>query len=229
MGKRGAAGLLVLLVSASAAPAGTVAGRVVLVKDGQELADSSNCVVWIEGAHGASSKADGLDSGEMKSASKRFQPRVVVVSKNATVRFPNADPIYHNVFSVSGANRFDLGLYRSGASKPRTFDEPGLVRIYCNIHPQMVGFVVVVDSDFATVTGADGAFRFDGVPDGVRVLKAWNEQAAGETSVPVAVRSDGTAPVSVRIDVSGFTPEAHKNKYGKDYKPPPPDSEDERY
>ena len=102
----------------------------------------------------------------MKSSSKRFEPRVIAVSKNATVEFPNADPIYHNVFSVSGANRFDLGLYRSGSSKSKTFDEPGLVRIYCNIHPQMVGFVMVVDSDFVAVTGPDGAFRFDNVPAG---------------------------------------------------------------
>jgi plastocyanin len=226
MGSRGAAVLLAFLLSASAAPAGTVAGRVILVKDGKDLADSSNSVLWIEGAHGAA--AGRPSAAEMKSASKRFQPRVVVVSKNGTVEFPNADPIYHNVFSVSGANRFDLGLYRSGASKPKTFEEPGLVRIYCNIHPQMVGFVLVVDSDFAAITGADGTFRIDGVPDGARTLKAWNEQAAAEVSLPIAVKA-GEPPATVRIDVSGFRAETHKNKYGKDYKPPPPDSEDERY
>ncbi len=226
MGIRGAAVVLTILLTASAAPAGTVAGSVVLVRDGKELPDVSNTVVWIEGAHGSNgTKA----TAQMKSASKRFQPRVVAVSKNATVEFPNADPIYHNVFSVSGANRFDLGLYRSGASKPKTFEEAGVVRVYCNIHPQMVGFVLVVDSDFAAVTGADGAFRFEGVPDGARVLKAWNEQAAAEVTLPIVVRAAGDAPVTVRVDVSGFQPETHKNKYGKDYKPPPPDSEDERY
>ena len=91
---------------------------------------------------------------EMRSDQKRFQPRVVAVPKSASVDFPNVDAIYHNVFSVSGSNRFDLGLYRSGASKHKEFDEPGLVRVYCNIHPQMVGFVFVVDSDFAAVDGA---------------------------------------------------------------------------
>jgi plastocyanin len=226
MGNRGAAVLLAFLLSATAAPAGTVAGRVVLVKDGKDLADASNSVVWIEGARASSGTK--ASTGEMKSASKRFQPRVIVVSKNATVQFPNADPIYHNVFSVSGANRFDLGLYRSGASKPKTFEEPGLVRVYCNIHPQMVGFVVVVDSDFAAVTGTDGSFRIDSVPDGARTLKAWNEQASAEISLPIAVKT-GEPPATLRIDVSGYRPEEHKNKYGKDYKPPPPDSEDERY
>jgi len=228
MGNRGVAVILSFLLTTSAATAGTVAGQVILVKDGKELPDASNTVVWIEGARASTPGATKAATGQMKSASKRFQPRVVVVSKNGTVEFPNADPIYHNVFSVSGANRFDLGLYRSGATKPKTFEEAGIVRVYCNIHPQMVGFVLVVDSDFAAVTGPDGAFRIEGVPDGARVLKAWNEQAAAEVSLPVDVKA-GQAPAAVRIDVSGFQPEAHKNKYGKDYKPPPPDSEDERY
>jgi hypothetical protein len=164
----------------------------------------------------------------MKSSSKRFQPRVIVVTKDAAVDFPNTDPIYHNVFSVSGANRFDLGLYRSGASKSRTFQEPGLVRVYCNIHPQMVGFVMVVDSDFLTVTGPDGSFRFDGVPPGAHVVKAWHEEGS-ETSHPVTVGASGDAPASLRLDVSGYKPAPHKNKYGKDYPPTAGEAEDERY
>ena len=167
----------------------------------------------------------------MKQASKRFQPRVVAVPKNATVQFPNADPIYHNVFSVSPGNRFDLGLYRSGASKPHTFAEAGLVRVYCNIHPQMIGFVMVVDSDYVAVTPASGAFELQNVPAGAHTLKVWHEEAGAELSVPITVKASGgdTSPGDpIRIDVSAFKPEAHKNKYGKDYKPPPAD-EDERY
>jgi hypothetical protein len=155
----------------------------------------------------------------------------VAVPKNSTVEFPNADPIYHNVFSVSGANRFDLGLYRSGATKPRTFDEAGLVRIYCNIHPQMIGFVMVVDSDYVAVTPPSGAFELANVPAGARVLKVWHEEAGAELSVPITVKASGgdASPGDpIRIDVSAFKAEPHKNKYGKDYKPPPAD-EDERY
>jgi plastocyanin len=224
---RRAAVFLLLLLPTLAARAGTISGGVVLVKDGKELPDASNAVVWIEGAH-ATTPAPAAGKGEMKSASKRFQPRVVAVATKTTVEFPNVDPIYHNVFSVSGSNRFDLGLYRSGASKSKTFEEPGLVRVYCNIHPQMVGFVMVVDSDLVAVTGPDGAFRFDGVPAGARVLRAWYEEGA-EVRQPVTVGTGPAAPLSIRIDVSGYKAEPHKNKYGKDYKPPPPDSEDERY
>ena len=166
----------------------------------------------------------------MKSASKRFQPRVVAVPKNTTVEFPNADPIYHNVFSVSGANRFDLGLYRSGASKPKTFEEAGLVRVYCNIHPQMVGFVMVVDSDYVTVTPPSGDFALPNVPAGARTLKVWHEEVGERAQHPH--HRDGRRGHArgrpIRIDISSFKPEPHKNKYGKDYKPPPAD-EDERY
>jgi plastocyanin len=225
MAARRASIFLVLVLAAVHARAGTVSGRVILVKDGKELADASNAVVWIEGMKGA---APNGHAGEMKSSQKRFQPRVVAVPAKGTVEFPNADPIYHNVFSVSGDNRFDLGLYRSGASKSKTFDEPGLVRVYCNIHPQMVGFVMVVDSDFAVVTERDGSFKFEGVPAGPHAVRVWHEEGP-EAKETVTVGTGASAPLTIRIDVSGFKPESHKNKYGKDYKPPPPDSEDERY
>jgi plastocyanin len=238
MGKRGAALLLAFLVTASAA-GGTVTGKVTLIKDGKELPDASNVVVWVDGTRRpsmtptpAAAKSGGEPAaGTMKQASKRFQPRVVAIPKNSTVEFPNADPIYHNVFSVSGANRFDLGLYRSGASKPKTFEEAGLVRVYCNIHPQMVGFVMVVDSDYVTVTTPSGDFELANVPAGARVLKVWHEEGQAELSIPITVKASGAgAPLDapIRIDVSAYKPEPHKNKYGKDYKPPPSD-EDERY
>jgi plastocyanin len=220
------AALAALTVLALAAPtpiaAETVSGRVLLVENGTPRRDASNTIVWIEGVH----RGSAVSRGEMKSSTKRFLPRVVAVSREATVEFPNVDPIYHNVFSVSGGNRFDLGLYRSGVSKSKKFEESGLVRVYCNIHPQMVGFVMVVDSDAVAVTGPDGSFRFEGVPAGAHVLHAWHEEG-GEIRLPL---SAGAAdPLTIRIDVSGFRPEPHKNKYGKDYPPNAGESDDERY
>jgi len=222
MGNPFAAFLLTLLL-APPAPAGTVSGRVVLVQGGKPRSDASNTVVWIEGL----GKPGGDARAQMKSASKRFEPHILAVPKNATVDFPNADPIYHNVFSVSGGNRFDLGLYRSGASKSKKFEEPGLVRVYCNIHPQMIGFVMVVDSGFVALTGPDGSFQFEGVPAGSHVVKAWHEEA-NEAGEPVAAKS-GTEPLTLRIDVSASPSPPHKNKYGKDYKPQAGETEDERY
>jgi plastocyanin len=219
--------LALLLVPLFSPPpsGGVVEGRVVLVRSGAALPDASNAVVWVEGARSAGGTAHS--TGEMKSEQKTFTPRVVVVHKNASVQFPNADSIYHNAFSVSGANRFDLGLYRSGASREKKFEEPGLVRVYCNIHPQMVGFVMVVDSDFATVTGPDGRFRFEGVPPGAHVVRVWQEEA-GESQAPVTVRAEPNEPLTLRLDVTNYRPLPHKNKYGKDY-PPGAGTDDERY
>jgi hypothetical protein len=98
------------------------------------------------------------------------------------------------------------------------------VRVYCNIHPQMVGYVRVVDSSFATVTGPGGTFSFDGVPAGERVVRAWCE-AGGETSATVQLRPRQASTVALTFDVSAFKPQPHKNKYGQDYPPPPPDED----
>jgi plastocyanin len=220
-----AAALVGLLLASSPAAGGTLAGSVTLVADGKPRPDGSNAVVWVEGAPRA---GRGAAKGAMTQASKRFQPHVLAVSTNATVEFPNTDPIYHNVFSVSGNNRFDLGLYRSGASKSKTFEEAGLVRVYCNIHPQMVGFVMVVDSDYVAVTGPDGAFRFDNLPPGSYVVKVWHEEGS-ESAHPATVRAAGDAPLALRVELSGAKPEPHKNKYGKDYAPNAGTTGDERY
>jgi len=216
--------LLGLLLLPTPPPTGTLSGRVALVKNGAPVSDASNVVVWLEGARRSS---EGSVRATMKSEKKRFTPRVVVVSRQGAVDFPNVDPIYHNVFSVSGANRFDLGLYRAGASKEKKFEEPGLVRVYCNIHPQMVGFVMVVDSDFAAVTGSDGSFRFEGVPSGPHKLKVWHEEAGETMELPASVRPRVETTAAPKLDVSGFKFQPHKNKYGKDYAPV--GSDDERY
>ncbi len=215
--------LLLALVSPPAA-GGTVQGRVILVRSGSPLPDASNAVVWIEKVHDGGGSVESR--AKMRSEQKRFSPRVVVVRSGGTVAFPNADPIYHNVFSVSAGNRFDLGLYRSGATREKTFEQPGLVRVYCNIHPQMVGFVMVVDSDFAEVTGRDGSFRFEGVPPGTHTVRAWQDEG-GDAQASVTV-GGSAAPVTIRLDVTNFKPQPHKNKYGKDY-PPGAGTDDERY
>ena len=220
------AGLCLLWASvlgAAVTPNGRVEGRVVLDDNGRTRSNASDVVVWIEGTRNpANPKAASPPT--MTSSHKKFVPRVLAVPAGGAVSFPNADYIFHNVFSVSGENRFDLGLYRRGKSKDRTFAAPGLVRVYCNIHPQMIGYVRVVDSDFHTVTGADGSFAFEGVPVGERAVKAWCEEG-GETSAAVSVKPGRPSAVTLTLEVGAFKPEPHKNKYGKDYPPPPTDED----
>ena len=218
-------GLIFLFEVALPGGTGTISGRVTLTKAGAALPDAGNAVVWIDGLRQSGAPA-GVVKAEMKSERKSFQPRVIAVPRDGAVDFPNVDPIFHNVFSVSPGNRFDLGLYRSGTSKPNVFHEPGLVRVYCNIHPQMIGFVRVVDSSFAAVTNRDGSFRFEGVLPGAYTVKVWHEEG-GETQLTARVRAGADSPLAFTLDTAQYKAQAHKNKYGKDYPPPPPD--DERY
>jgi plastocyanin len=147
---------------------------------------------------------------------KTFTPRVLAVPVGTTVRFPNSDGIFHNVFSLSQGNAFDLGLYRSGASKSRTVTAPGLVRVFCNIHPQMTAVIVAAPTPWTTVAGTDGAFRLE-LPAGRYRLTTLSERATAVTA-DVTVAGPTAAP-ALTLDESGFTAVPHANKFGKPYPP----------
>src|SRR2546423_4803879 len=114
---------------------------------------------------------------------KAFQPHILAVPIGSTVSFPNQDGIFHNVFSLSAPQPFDLGLYRSGETRTRTFTTPGTYRVFCNIHPQMTALVVVVSTPHVTDVGADGRFSLT-LPPGRYRLTALSERA-GPVSVEV--------------------------------------------
>jgi len=150
----------------------------------------------------------------IEQAGKKFVPNWAVVQRGTSIAFPNMDNIYHNVFSLSSGNSFDLGLYNSGGEvKTHTFIEPGAVDVYCNIHPQMAASVLVVPNrHFAKVKG-DGSFEIAGVPTGRRKVVAW---APGSrlSSDWVEVGAGATVDVSLRLDSKES---GHKNKSGQAY------------
>jgi plastocyanin len=207
------AGGLVVLALAAPAFAGSVQGKVELLeKGGRKATDLSDVVVYVEGAKARPKAAVAT----MTMKGKAFIPRVVAVPVDGTVEFPNEDPIFHNVFSVSGDNRFDLDLYKRPKSGARSFQHPGLVRVYCNIHPQMSAFILVRDNPFWTRPDRNGAFVIADVPAGTWVVKAWHERS-GETAETAIVPEDGEVDLPVTLDASRFKQAPHKNKYGKDY------------
>jgi plastocyanin len=204
--------VLFLAVTATA-DAGTIRGRIELVeKGGKGASDLDDAVVWVEGPK----VKPRPSSATITMKGKAFEPRVVVVPVGGTVEFPNQDPVFHNVFSVSGENRFDLDLYKKPKSGAWVFRYPGLVRVYCNIHPQMSAYVLVRDNPFFARASADGSYEIPEVPGGTWVVKAWHERA-GEASQPVRVPDEGVLEVPVTLDGSKWKRAPHKNKFGKDY------------
>jgi plastocyanin len=146
---------------------------------------------------------------------KAFAPRVLGVPNGSTVSFPNDDPIFHNVFSLSTPQPFDLGLYRAGATKTRTFTEPAVYYIFCNIHPQMVAFLVVAPSSWVATAAPDGTWRLD-LPPGRYRITALSERASPvAVEVTVGAGTDQAPPIA--LDESGAVVTPHLNKYGKPY------------
>jgi plastocyanin len=221
-----AAGLAIACaLLAGPAAGGDIRLTVSVLTPERTTAPGAGAVVWVVDAQAAKHAAASAKA-RIASKSKRFDPHVAVVPAGGAVQFPNLDGIYHNVFSLSEKARFDLGLYRNGASRAMTFENPGPVKIYCNIHPQMAAVLLVIDGGIWAQAGADGTAVLAGVPAGKATVRAWDEKG-GEFTAVVDVPASGTVPLAISLDGSGWREIGHKNKYGKDY--PPPDDDGNRY
>jgi plastocyanin len=142
--------------------------------------DRHRSIVYLESApRGAFETRDARTVMEQRN--ETFLPHVLAVAAGTTVDFPNSDPTYHNVFSLSKENRFDLGRYARGRSKSVRFDRPGVVRVFCDIHSHMSAFIVVFGHRFFAATDEQNRYRIDDVPPGAYTLVVWNEGQARET------------------------------------------------
>ena len=145
---------------------------------------------------------------------KQFVPSWAVIQRGTTVEFPNTDSVYHNVFSQSSGNSFDLGLYNStSAAKDHTFNEPGSVDIFCNIHPQMAASILVVPNRHFAKVKADGSFEISDIPGGKRKVVAW---APGSRLQVQWVELNGGETADVDFKLESKLP-GHKNKDGQQY------------
>jgi plastocyanin len=113
----------------------------------------------------------------MRQEGLAFQPHLLAVLKGSTVEFPNADPVFHNVFSLSRAASFDLGRYPRGSSRSVRFDSAGVVKVFCHIHSDMSAVILVLDTPLFARPGGDGRYRIDGIPPGEYTAVAWHERA----------------------------------------------------
>jgi plastocyanin len=210
-----AAALLLVLP----AHAEEIQGRVqLLARGGQGPARGSDvrqAVVYFEPASPAPVRPPETPF-EMVTRRKTLEPRLLVVPRGSRVRFPNRDPILHNVFSVSSPNQFDLGLYRQGPGKEKRFDEAGVVRVFCNVHHDMVAYILVLDTPYHASPDADGRFVLTGLPRGPGKLTVWHEQADPWT-LDLELPLTAAAPLVARVEIVRPLIPAHLNKLGQSY------------
>lgn len=210
-----------------------VSGRIDLVQEELPKAttDASNIVVWLTPVL-ASNRSDeprssrAGDRFRLAQKNKSFDPHVLVVTVGSEVEFPNADPFFHNVFSLFEGKRFDLGLYEAGSTRTMTFDRAGICYIFCNIHPEMSAVLVVLNTPYYAKTDRNGQIAIPNVPAGRYQLRVWDEALAPEDlkslAREVTISEANSSLGSLRLVRKNNRPLTHKNKYGRDYDPPTP-------
>ncbi len=195
--------LLALIIAACGAAAARAGDLEVVVRDGRG-APLSDVVVTAAPARGGKAPARYGQPLDMLQEHYQFSPFILVVPKGAVVRFPNHDPVHHQVYSFSPAKPFDLKLYGGRDVPSERFDKTGVVALGCNIHDAMVAYIDVVDTPFAAKTDAGGRVVFHGVPAGPAEVRAWHPymRAPGSAETTrVAVAADGATRIGVTAEL----------------------------
>ena len=178
-----------VLLMGQLAEAGVIEGR---ISNKGPMTDLSNFVIYLEDLGG--NFPTPKEPVVMDQVDLSFIPHVLVILTGTTVEFPNSDPISHNVFSISEAKRFNLGLYRRGERRQMKFDRPGVVELLCNVHLEMSAYIIVVKNPYFARTGPDGAFRIPDVPAGKYRVRCWHEKL-GMQEEEIVVPDEGTVNV----------------------------------
>lgn len=195
----------------------TLSGTVVATtKDGVRREDLSGIVVFLDSIPGEASIQAPVRRSTLAQRDRQFTHRVLPILRGTTIDFPNEDSIFHNVFSLSKAKQFDLGIYSAGASKSVTFEKAGLVQVYCQIHPDMVANILVLNNPYFAVTNKDGFFVLTDIPDGTHKLRVWNELGG---TVRQDITASGSTHKSIALEiVEDRKAVGHKDKFGKRYR-----------
>lgn len=157
-----------------------------------------NVVIYIASSAASGAPAAAAGPFVMRQEGQSFEPHILVVPTGATVEFPNVDPVFHNVFSLSKAKSFDLGHYPKGASKAVVFDRAGIVKVYCHLHADMGAVILVVDNPFHASPDDSGRFWIEGIPAGEYDVVAWHERATPITR-RLRIEPGGTTTASFQI------------------------------
>ena len=206
-----------------------ISAHVDLTREGHRVKDNSQVVLWLTpiGSPVQPPKQDPARIPQLVQKNKSFHPSLVVIPAGGKVEFPNRDPFFHNVFSLFEGKRFDLGLYESGTTRFVQFDKPGISFIFCNIHAEMSAVVIALATPYYAVSNAKGEIVMPDVPPGRYDMQVFHASVAPdalrefrrEITLSAGASSLGTFSLAETNVLA-----AHKNKYGRDYDRPDPDS-----
>ena len=178
-------------------------------------------VIWLKPISPAPPTPQAIKSFTLLQKDKMFSPHLLVVPVGSSVAFPNADPFFHNVFSLFDGRRFDLGLYEAGSTRSVVFSREGVSYIFCNIHSEMSAVVIALSTPFFSAADAQGIFHIQAVPAGDYELHIWIEgqrQSALDQMtrrVHIVTGSTDLGPISADHP----EPAPHRNKFGQPYEP----------
>ena len=184
---------------ATAPPSAAYAPRRVEKPAPRTTSELSNVIVFVQDAPKAATLP--ATRARILQENETFIPRVVAITRGSTVDFPNGDPFFHDVFSLSRSSTFDLGSYPRGQTKSQQFRKAGLVKVYCHIHSHMTASIMVFDHTLFTIPKADGSFTIDDVPAGTYKVSAWHERI-GENSQPVKIEAGRTSEIQFALPIA---------------------------
>jgi len=166
--------------------------------------ERSRVVIYLEGAGPSTSYAEAPAEPmeQVQQLDRRFVPDIVVVPVGSTISFPNMDPIFHNIYSLSKPRTFDLGSYDKGETRRVSFPKPGIVEVYCHLHPNMAATVVVTPNRWYARPDSSGRYRIPDVPPGQYTVVAWHKSAGFyRKSIVVEKGHDQAVDFLIPIDV----------------------------
>ena len=223
----------ILLISSVLAAAQNVElkGKVQLTRNGRRMNDASKVVVWLTplGTTPAPVPPPQKTSQipQLVQKDKSFHPSLLVIPAGGKVEFPNRDPFFHNVFSLFDGKRFDLGLYESGTTQFVQFDKPGISFIFCNIHAQMSAVVIALNTPYYAISNGRGEIGIGDVVPGRYQMHVFHPSVSPD-ALHAVEREITVTPTDTFLGTFSLSESnlefAHKNKYGRDYDRPDPDS-----
>ena len=163
----------------------------------------SDVAVFLLAAHGFSTQAPPGTTAVMDQVNTKFVPNLLVVQSGTSVEFPNTDTVAHHVYSFSHPNQFKLPLYKGNAHPPVTFEDDGIVILGCNVHDNMLGYIVVVDTPFFAKTDEQGVARFEVTAGQVNAVSIWSprfKERSGTLTKPLDFVTDGDKTVTFKME-----------------------------